>query len=197
MKAQEKTKEQPIKQLTDLRKQLTDLKKTKNQRKAAEEALIQILRQNDLILNSAGEGIYGLDRNGLTTFVNPAAARMLGWLPEELHGKPQHAVIHHTRPDGTPYPKEECPIYAAFKDERIHCVDNEVFWRKDGTSFPVLRDQDHGTDGDDDQPDGDDSDGCALLDLLHRLISLSFSFARMNLSIGKFWDLSVSMSSRS
>ena len=137
MKAQEKTKEQPIKELKDWRKQLADLKKTKNQRKAAEEALTHLLRQNDLILNSAGEGIYGLDRNGLTTFVNPAAARMLGWLPEELHGKPQHAVIHHTRPDGKPYPKEECPIYATCKDGIIHRVDNEVFWRKDGTSFPV------------------------------------------------------------
>ncbi len=137
MKAQEKTKEQPLKELTDLQKQLADLTKAKNQRRAAEEALTQLLRQNDLILNSAGEGIYGLDRNGLTTFVNPAAARMLGWLPEELHGKPQHAVIHHTRPDGKPYPKEECPIYATFKDGIIHRVDNEVFWRKDGASFPV------------------------------------------------------------
>ena len=100
-----KAQEQPTKELKDLRKQFADLKKAKNQRKAAEEALTQLLRQNDLILNSAGEGICGLDRNGLTTFVNPAAARMLGWLPEELHGKPQHAVIHHTRPDGKPYPK--------------------------------------------------------------------------------------------
>jgi len=137
MKGQQKTKEQLTKELKDLRKQLAALKKAKNQRKAAEEALTQLLRQNDSILNSAGEGIYGVDRNGHTTFVNPAAARMLGWQPEELHGKPQHAVIHHTKPDGRPYSREECPICAAFKDGKVHRVDNEVFWRKDGTSFPV------------------------------------------------------------
>ncbi|MFQ5864726.1 MAG: PAS domain-containing protein [bacterium] len=137
MKAQEKTKEQLIIELKDMQKQLTNLKKAKDRYKQAEERLEQLRRRNDLILNSAGEGIYGLDRNGLTTFVNPAAARMLGWAPEELHGKPQHAVIHHTKPDGQPYPREECPIYAAFKDGKVHLVNNEVFWRKDRTSFPV------------------------------------------------------------
>ena len=91
----------------------------------------------DLILSSAGEGIYGLDEKGLTTFVNPAAAAMLGWEPEELLGEPQHQLIHHTKPDGTPYDRTECPIYAAFSDGAVHRVDDEVFWRKDGTSFPV------------------------------------------------------------
>ena len=86
---------------------------------------------------SAGEGIYGLDRQGLTTFVNPAAAKMLGWEPDDLLGKSQHAVIHHTHADGTPYESESCPIYAAFSDGAVHRVDDEVFWRKDGTSFPV------------------------------------------------------------
>ena len=90
-----------------------------------------------LILNSAGEGIYGLDTEGLTTFVNPAATEMLGWASEEVLGEPMHALHHHSRPDGSAYPKEECPIYAAFKDGQVRSVDNEVFWRKDGTSFPV------------------------------------------------------------
>ena len=94
-------------------------------------------RRNTLILECAGEGIYGLDCEGLTTFVNPAAAVMLGWDAEELIGKPQHAVIHHTKPDGASYPREACPIYAAFKDGEVHHVDNEVFWRRDGSSFPV------------------------------------------------------------
>jgi len=109
------------------------------ERKKAEENLKRFKRHNELILNSAGEGIYGLDQNGITTFVNPAAAKMLGWEPEELLGKPQHPVIHHTRGDGSPYPREECPIYAAFKDGAVHRVDTEVFFRKDGTSFPVLK----------------------------------------------------------
>ena len=103
----------------------------------AEAALERLRRQNELILNTAGEGIYGLDLEGNTTFVNPAAARMIGWEMEKLIGKSQHAVLHHTRLDGTPYPRDECPIYAAFKDGTVHHVDDEVFWRKDGGSFPV------------------------------------------------------------
>ncbi len=99
--------------------------------------LIQLQRRHALILECAGEGIYGLDDEGLTTFVNPTAAKMLGWEVEELIGTPQHAVIHHTRPDGSEYPRERCPIYAAFKDGKVHRVDDEVFWRKDGTCFPV------------------------------------------------------------
>jgi PAS domain S-box-containing protein len=102
-----------------------------------DRAFKKLTSQRELILKSAGEGIYGLDQNGFTTFVNPAAERMLGWKAEELLGKPQHAVIHHTRPDGAEYPHEECPIYAAFKDGVVHHVSTEVFWRKDGSSFPV------------------------------------------------------------
>ena len=94
-------------------------------------------RRNELILRCAGEGIYGLDRDGVTTFVNPAAAEMLGWTAAELIGKPQHAIIHHTKPDGSTYAREDCPIYSAFKDGKVHRVDDEVFWRKDGTSMPV------------------------------------------------------------
>jgi PAS domain S-box-containing protein len=107
------------------------------ERKRAEEAIEQLNHQNELILNSAGEGIYGLDRQGKTTFVNPAAARLTGWDVEELIGRHQHDVMHHTKPDGTPYPSEECPIYAALNDGAVHRVTDEVFWRKDGTSFPV------------------------------------------------------------
>ena len=107
------------------------------ERRQAEEALEWLRRQNELILTSAGQGIYGLDRKGKTTFVNPAAARMIGWEIEELVGRPMHALLHHSKQDRTPYPAEQCPIYAAFKDGAVRQVDNEVFWRKDGTSFPV------------------------------------------------------------
>ena len=107
------------------------------ERKRAQEALEQLKQQNELLLSSAGEGIYGLDTQGRTTFVNPAAAMMIGWKVEELIGKPQHDILHHTKPDGSPYPREECPIYAAFKDGGVHHVTDEVFWRKDGSSFPV------------------------------------------------------------
>ena len=101
------------------------------------EDLSRVMNQKTLILNSAGEGIFGLDMKGNTTFVNPAAAEMLGYSQEELIGKPHHALIHHTRPDGTPYPREECHIYAAFNDGKVHRETDEFFWRKDGSSFPV------------------------------------------------------------
>ena len=107
------------------------------ERRQAEEALIQLKRHNELILNSAGEGLLGLDTNGIITFANPAAARMLESSTQELVGKPGHANHHHSKPDGTPYPREECPIYEAFRTGVAKDVANEVFWRRDGTSFPV------------------------------------------------------------
>jgi len=91
----------------------------------------------DLILEASGDGIYGLDCDGITTFVNPAAERLTGYSSEEMVGKPQHVLIHHTRVDGSEYPRLECPIYAAFNDGKVHHVSDEVFWRKDGSSFPV------------------------------------------------------------
>jgi len=106
-------------------------------RRRAQAEVARLSRQNELILDSAGEGIYGLDVEGRTTFVNPAAARMIGCDAAELVGKPQHEILHHSRPDGSLYPREHCPIYAALRDGAVHHDDGEVFWRKDGTSFPV------------------------------------------------------------
>ena len=90
-----------------------------------------------LILDSAAEGIYGLDIQGNTSFVNPAACRMLGYDSTELIGKPMHGTVHHTRPDGSPYPQSECFMYASIRDSLAHRVEDEVFWRKDDSSFPV------------------------------------------------------------
>ncbi len=106
-------------------------------RKQAEELLERFKRQNELILNSAGEGIHGLDLKGKTTFINPAAARMIGRGENELVSRTHHTLLHHSKADGTPYPPDECPIFATLRDGAIHHIDNEVFWRKDGTSFPV------------------------------------------------------------
>lgn len=102
-----------------------------------EQAYEKIQQRHELILEAAGEGIYGLDREGKTTFLNPAAAEMLQYPSEELLGEPMHAILHHTRPDGSPYEVKDCPIYASFKDGKVHVVDDEVFWRKDGSSIPV------------------------------------------------------------
>ncbi|MFC1906974.1 PAS domain S-box protein [Chloroflexota bacterium] len=106
-------------------------------RKWIEEIAERLGRRNELILEAAGEGIYGVDVQGKTTFVNQAAARMLGYRPEELIGKSHHEIVHHSKPDGTPYPPEECPIYAALTDGTSHHGDDEVFWREDGSCFAV------------------------------------------------------------
>jgi two-component system cell cycle sensor histidine kinase/response regulator CckA len=105
--------------------------------KEAEEALARLSRQNELILNSAGAGIFGIDIQGNQTFVNQAAANMLGYEPEELAGRNGHAFWHHSKADGSPYPVEECPIYAVLHDGISRQGSDEVFWRKDGSSFPV------------------------------------------------------------
>ncbi|CAA2100364.1 Formate hydrogenlyase transcriptional activator [Methylobacterium bullatum] len=96
-----------------------------------------IERENQLILRAAGEGIYGVNAEGITTFINPAAERMLGWDAADLVGRDMHATVHHSHPDGCHYPHQDCPIYAAFRDGAVHQVDTEVFWRRDGTPIFV------------------------------------------------------------
>jgi len=93
--------------------------------------------QQELILSTAGEGIFGLDVHGNHTFVNPAAAQMLGYTVDELIGRHSHTTWHYKKVDGSPYSAKECPIYATCKDGKVHHINEEVFWRKDGTSFPV------------------------------------------------------------
>ena len=102
------------------------------------ERLFQnIERGNQLILRAAGEGIFGVNTEGKTTFVNPAAEQMLGWEVGEMVGCDMHATVHHHRPDGSEYPHAECPIYTAFRDGAVHHVENEKFFRKDGSGFWV------------------------------------------------------------
>lgn len=97
----------------------------------------ELKRRTDLILTSLGEGVYGLDLEGRATFANPAAASMTGWEIDEIIGKPQHDLIHHSKSDGSPYPDAACPIYAAFRNAATYHVADEVFWRRGGASFPV------------------------------------------------------------
>jgi PAS domain S-box-containing protein len=96
-----------------------------------------IIHQNESILAAAGEGIIGLDRQDRVMFANAAAEAMLGYGPEELRGRSLHHVAHHSRPDGTPYPPETCPLHAVRDSGEVVRVSDEVFWRKDGTAFPV------------------------------------------------------------
>lgn len=95
-------------------------------------------RRFDLILSTVGDGVYGTDHEGNITFVNTAAARLLGYRAEEMVGKNAHDLLHHTRHDGTPYPRDDCPVTATQRDGTVHHVrGGEVFWRKDGKSVPV------------------------------------------------------------
>ena len=106
--------------------------------KSTELALRESEERVNVILASAAEAIFGCDPAGTCVFCNHAAARVLGYSDAaELVGKNMHETEHHTRADGTPYPLEECPIYLGFqKGTGIH-RDDEIFWRRDGSSFPV------------------------------------------------------------
>ncbi|MGD8644719.1 MAG: PAS domain S-box protein, partial [Chromatiales bacterium] len=106
-------------------------------RKTAETELSMAEERSRLLLDSVGEGIFGVDPEGCVTFLNPSGERLLGWSAAELIGRPVHAVIHHTRADGSEYPVEECPMHHSFSAGSAHHVDDEVLWRKDGTSFEV------------------------------------------------------------
>jgi PAS domain S-box-containing protein len=107
-------------------------------RRKAESALKESVAQVNLLLNSAAEGIYGLDLNGNCTFCNPACLSLLGYQSEsELLGRNLHEITHHTRVDGSPYPADECKICHAYQYESKVHLEDEVLWRKDGTSFPV------------------------------------------------------------
>lgn len=94
-------------------------------------------RENRLLLDAAGEGIYGVDRDGNTTFVNPAAQRILGYSPEELAGRNMHSMVHHSHGDGSHFELEDCPIFAALRDGEVHTVDDDVFWNRQGKPVDV------------------------------------------------------------
>jgi PAS domain S-box-containing protein len=107
--------------------------RTQTQRKAEESE-----ERVRLLLDSTGEAIYGLDMQGRCNFSNPSCLRLLGYdRPDDLIGKNMHALMHHTRPDGTPYPIEECQLYAAFLGGHPTHIPDDLAWRADGTSIPV------------------------------------------------------------
>lgn len=106
-------------------------------RKRYEAEKERLANHNYALLNSTGEGIYGIDAEGHCTFINRAAAKMLGYEMDEVLGVDMHETIHHSRADGSPYPKSECPIYGAVERNVGVRIDNDVLWRKDGTALTV------------------------------------------------------------
>jgi len=107
------------------------------ERRRAEAEVERHRQRNEVLLNSAGEGIYGLDLEGRVTFINPKGASILGYGVDELTGVPMHATCHHTHADGAPFPPDECPINAAFTEGRVLASNDDVMWRKDGGVVPV------------------------------------------------------------
>ncbi len=110
---------------------------SRRQGRRAEQALEHTHHRTELILEAAGEGICGLDANGIITFINPRGAKLIGWKPEELIGKSLHDIIHHTWDGQTAVPRQDCSLCATLSDGFSHEMDGEIFWRKDGTAFPI------------------------------------------------------------
>ena len=105
--------------------------------KFLEERVQERTEELRLLLHSAGEGMFGVDAAGQVTFINPVALNLLGFAEEEMIGQEVHGLIRHSHEDASPYPKEDCPIYATYTLGTQNRATDDVLWRKDGRSFPV------------------------------------------------------------
>jgi PAS domain S-box-containing protein len=101
------------------------------------EAAERVRREREEFLNATTDGVYTIDRDGNILFANPATAEQLGYAPEELVGRNAHDLFHYAHPDGSPFPRDACPIARAGREGRAVLVQGEVLWRRDGSSFPV------------------------------------------------------------
>ncbi len=106
--------------------------------KKAQERLQRALEFDETVMLSMGEGLYTVDDEGRVTFMNPAAQRIFGWTLDEIIGRRMHEVVHHTRPDGTPFPKEDCAGFQVLREGRMLTEYQDVFIRKDGSFFDVV-----------------------------------------------------------
>jgi len=106
-------------------------------RRRAEEERLRLAKSVRLLLDSSGEGIYGVDVQGRCTFINKAATGMIGYRAEEALGQSMHELIHHHRADGSPYPAADCPMCRVPQAGQSYRVDSEVLWRRDGSAFPA------------------------------------------------------------
>jgi len=107
------------------------------ERRRAEAERSRITKQMQLLLDSTGQGVYGVDLEGKCTFVNRATCEMIGYRSEEVVGRNMHQLVHHHKPDGSPYPVEECPLYRPLRSGKGCRFDEEILWRRDGAALPV------------------------------------------------------------
>ncbi|WP_447985560.1 ATP-binding protein [Nitrospira sp. Nam74] len=120
-----------------LRKEWIQLEEDNRRARLAEDEKHRVAQDRLMILDSTREGIYGIDRDGACTFINKAMSTALGYRPEELMGRRIHGIIHHARSHGEPHLERDCPIMQSLITGRVTNHDDDVFWRKDGTSLPV------------------------------------------------------------
>lgn len=114
-----------------------DLRGQMREHRRIEADLTELSKLNRLILDNAVDGMIALDSRGLTIFANPAAQRMTGWTLGDMEGRSHHALIHHSLADGSPNPAADCPVHQTLADGKPRQVSSDLFWRKDGTCFPV------------------------------------------------------------
>ncbi|UCV30072.1 PAS domain S-box protein [Ferribacterium limneticum] len=100
--------------------------------------LMQTEARASHILHSSADGLYGIDCKGIITFINPAACAILGYKAEQVIGLPAHSLLHHSQPDGSPYPAADCPSYKALRLGQKVRVNDEVYWHADGHAVPVM-----------------------------------------------------------
>lgn len=132
-------------ELTHTRQRLLD--ESQARAEMHEKFIQQLLEEQDklsereahikLLLNAVGDGIYGVDGQGNATFVNPMACQMLGYDSSEMLGQNMHDLVHHAYPDRRAYAQVDCPIFDSLQSGKTHRINHEVFWRKDGSAFPV------------------------------------------------------------
>jgi len=127
------------------RSEIGDIARSLESYKELQEERNRVTRQMQLLLEFAGQGIYGIDLEGNCTFINRATCELIGYRAEEVLGRKTHDLMHHHKPDGSVYPIDECPVYRACQKGEGCCTNDEVIWRRDGaavaveySSFPIL-----------------------------------------------------------
>ena len=118
--------------------EVTEQVKSRQKIEVSEKALQQQLQLTAAITNTASACLFMIDHKGLVTFMNPAAQKITGFTQEEAVGKPIHSLIHHSYPDGSIYPESQCPLVATFMKGAPNPPYEDIFFRKDGSPFPVL-----------------------------------------------------------